>query len=467
MGPVQTLHEFALNLLNDPQSLAEYKADPQGVLNGAGLGELNPSDVQDIMPLVMDSAPLPAAPAVPAVPAVPGVPAAPSIPAVPGVPAAPSIPAVPGVPAAPSVPSADLGGAFDQANSAAEPVAHQVGDGLGGLAGALPNLSPVFEGVSNVADATGLNTVTHGALGAVSGVLDHVAEATHSVPVVGPIVDAAAIDTQNTVNAVGEHVFDGKLVGSAVDATTNHLGDALTWKAVVAESGKLPVVGGPVSGIVEDVRQGGSHLLGTVNEAIGSTPVGVHEDSLRADLTQATGDLTQAGDLSGTLDHATGAVPGLPAVPAVPGAGELPQVPGVGSLPQVPGVGSLPAVPGAGELPQVPGVGALPAAPSVPGVGELPHAPALPAAPNAGSLTHAIEGATAHAPAVNAAAHHVTNTVQDAVETGTQHATTGELPDASHAAPVLNEVQNHLHDVAGGLESHASNVHLDSLHLGH
>ncbi|WP_370934946.1 IniB N-terminal domain-containing protein [Amycolatopsis sp. cg13] len=441
MGPVQTLHEFALNLLNDPQSMADYKADPQGVLNGAGLSELNPSDVQDIMPLVMDSAPLPAAPAVPAVPAVPGVPAA------------PSIPAVPGVPAAPSVPSADLAGAFDKADAAAEPVAHQVGDGLGGLAGALPNLSPVFEGVSNVADATGLNTVTHGALGAVSGVLDHVADATHSVPVVGPIVDAAAIDTQNTVNAVGEHVFDGKLVGSAVDATTNHLGDALTWKAVVSESGKLPVVGGPVSGIVEDVRQGGSHLLGTVNEAIGSTPVGEHGD-LRADLTNATGDLTSAGDLSGTLDHAAGAVPGLPAVPA------LPAVPGAGELPQVPGVGSLP---------QVPGVGALPHAPSVPGVGELPHAPALPslpAAPNAGSLTHAIEGATAHAPAVNAAAQHVTSTVQDAVETGTQHATTGELPDAAHAAP-LNEVQNHLHDVAGGLESHASNVHLDSLHLGH
>ncbi|WP_116199218.1 IniB N-terminal domain-containing protein [Amycolatopsis circi] len=448
MGPVQTLHEFALNLLNDPQSMADYKADPQGVLNGAGLGELNPSDVQDIMPLVMDSAPLPAVPAVPAAP---------------GVPAAPSLPAVPGVPAAPSVPSADLAGAFDKADAAAEPVAHQVGDGLGGLAGALPNLSPVFEGVSNVADATGLNTVTHGTLGAVSGVLDHVAAATHPIPVVGPIVDAAAIDTQNTVNAVGEHVFDGKLVGSAVDATTNHLGDALTWKAVVAETGKLPGVGGPVSGIVEDVRQGGSHLLGTVNEAIGSTPVGVHGDSLRADLTHATGDLTSAGDLSGTLDHAAGslpAVPGLPALPAVPGAGELPQVPGVGALPQVPGVGALPQVPGVGELPQVP---------SVPGVGELPHAPELPqapAAPNAGSLTHAIEGATAHAPAVNAAAQHVTSTVQDAVETGAQHATTGELPDVSHAAP-LNEVQNHLHDVAGALESHASNVHLDSLHLGH
>ncbi|WP_406636949.1 IniB N-terminal domain-containing protein [Amycolatopsis sp. WGS_07] len=430
MGPVQTLHEFALNLLNDPQSLADYKADPQGVLNGAGLGELSPADVQDIMPLVMDSAPLPAAPAVPAVP---------------GVPAAPSIPAVPGVPAAPSVPSADLAGAFDQANAAAEPVAHQAGDGLGGLAGALPNLSPVFEGVSNVADATGLNTVTHGALGAVSGVLDHVAEATHSVPVVGPIVDAAAIDTQNTVNAVGEHVFDGKLVGSAVDATTNHLGDALTWKAVVSETGKLPVVGGPVSGVVEDVRQGGSHLLGTVNEAIGSTPVGEHD--VRADLTQATGDLTSAGDLSGTLDHAAAAVPALPAVPA-----------------GVPGVPAAPAVP---AVPAVPGVGSLPQAPSVPGVGELPHAPELPAAPNAGSLTHAIEGATAHAPAVNAAAQHVTNAVQDTVETGTQHATSGELPDAAHAAAPLNEVQTHLQDAAHGLEAHAGNLHLDNLHLGH
>ncbi|WP_245633589.1 IniB N-terminal domain-containing protein [Amycolatopsis jejuensis] len=594
---MQTLHEFALNLLNDPQSLADYKADPQAVLNGAGLGELSPADVQEIMPLVMDTAPLSSTSAAPAATA-----------------------------------AGDVSGVLDQAHAAAAPAAHQAGAAAGGVLADLPNLSPVFEAVSHVAEATGLNTLTHGALGGVSHVVDGVAGATSGIPLAGPLVDAGATDLQNTVGAVGDHVFDGKLVGAAVDATTNHLGDALLWKTAVSEVSALPGVGGPVGGLVENVRQHGSDLLGSVNDAIGSTPVGVHGSDLRADVSHATGDLTGAGDLNGTLDHALGSAPalpavpgvgggvpalpavpgvgggvpalpavpgvggGLPALPAVPGVGgvpalpavpgldglpalpavpgvdgvpalpgvgavpavpavpgvdglpalpavpavgavptggglpavpgldglpavpavpgvdglpavpgvdalpavpavdglpavpgldSVPAVPGVGGVPALPGVDGVPAVPGVGALPAVPavpGVGALPAAPAVPGVGALPAVPAVPAVgalpatpsvpsapsvPDAGSLTHTIEGATAHAPVANEATQHVLGATEDATGTATQHVTSGDLADTTHTAPVLNEVQSHAHDLAAGLESHAAGTPLDNLHIGH
>src|SRR5438067_3193006 len=57
MGPVQTLHEFTLNLLSEPQALEAFNADPQAVLNAAGLSDVTAADVHEIIPLVMDTAP--------------------------------------------------------------------------------------------------------------------------------------------------------------------------------------------------------------------------------------------------------------------------------------------------------------------------------------------------------------------------------------------------------------------------
>lgn len=56
--PAQTLHDFVLNLLSDPQSLEAFQSDPQGALSGAGLSDLNASDVHEIAPLVMDYMPM-------------------------------------------------------------------------------------------------------------------------------------------------------------------------------------------------------------------------------------------------------------------------------------------------------------------------------------------------------------------------------------------------------------------------
>lgn len=59
MSPVQTLHDFTLGLLRDPQALSVFQADPERVLGAAGLGDVTAADVHEVLPLVMDQAPAP------------------------------------------------------------------------------------------------------------------------------------------------------------------------------------------------------------------------------------------------------------------------------------------------------------------------------------------------------------------------------------------------------------------------
>jgi hypothetical protein len=53
-----TLHDFVLNLLTDPAARTAFEIDPQGVLVDAGLGDITEADVQEVIPLVMDYAPV-------------------------------------------------------------------------------------------------------------------------------------------------------------------------------------------------------------------------------------------------------------------------------------------------------------------------------------------------------------------------------------------------------------------------
>ncbi|MDX8054480.1 IniB N-terminal domain-containing protein [Lentzea sp. BCCO 10_0798] len=53
----QTLHDFTLNLLSDPDARSAFQLDPQGSLDAAGLGDVHPSDIQELLPLVLDFAP--------------------------------------------------------------------------------------------------------------------------------------------------------------------------------------------------------------------------------------------------------------------------------------------------------------------------------------------------------------------------------------------------------------------------
>ncbi|GLY48986.1 IniB N-terminal domain-containing protein [Lentzea sp. NBRC 102530] len=54
----QTLHDFTLGLLSDPDARSAFQLDPQGTLDAAGLGDVAPSDIQELLPLVLDFAPV-------------------------------------------------------------------------------------------------------------------------------------------------------------------------------------------------------------------------------------------------------------------------------------------------------------------------------------------------------------------------------------------------------------------------
>ena len=63
--PITTiLLEFLLNLLRDPEAAAEFRADPEAVLESAGLSEVTPDDVDACMPVVLDYAPVDYAPVI-------------------------------------------------------------------------------------------------------------------------------------------------------------------------------------------------------------------------------------------------------------------------------------------------------------------------------------------------------------------------------------------------------------------
>jgi hypothetical protein len=54
----QTLHDFVLNLLTNPDARSAFELDPEGTLQNAGLSDLTPADVQDVVPLVVDYVPV-------------------------------------------------------------------------------------------------------------------------------------------------------------------------------------------------------------------------------------------------------------------------------------------------------------------------------------------------------------------------------------------------------------------------
>lgn len=62
MDSPQTLHDFVLNLLNNPDARAAFQLDPQGALHDAGLSDIDAADVRDVIPLVLDYAPTNAVP---------------------------------------------------------------------------------------------------------------------------------------------------------------------------------------------------------------------------------------------------------------------------------------------------------------------------------------------------------------------------------------------------------------------
>jgi hypothetical protein len=58
MDSSPTLHDFVLNLLCDATARSAFELDPEGALQAAGLGDITAADVQEVIPLVVDYAPV-------------------------------------------------------------------------------------------------------------------------------------------------------------------------------------------------------------------------------------------------------------------------------------------------------------------------------------------------------------------------------------------------------------------------
>ncbi|GLY05098.1 MULTISPECIES: IniB N-terminal domain-containing protein [Actinoplanes] len=53
-----TLQDFVLNLIYDPAARSAFEIDPEATLQHAGLSDVTAADVQQVLPLVLDSAPV-------------------------------------------------------------------------------------------------------------------------------------------------------------------------------------------------------------------------------------------------------------------------------------------------------------------------------------------------------------------------------------------------------------------------
>jgi hypothetical protein len=62
--PIQTLHDFVLNLITDDSFGSAFLTDPATTLSAAGLGDVTGVDVQEVTSLVVDQVPAPVADAV-------------------------------------------------------------------------------------------------------------------------------------------------------------------------------------------------------------------------------------------------------------------------------------------------------------------------------------------------------------------------------------------------------------------
>ncbi|SDZ41701.1 hypothetical protein SAMN05444365_11461 [Micromonospora pattaloongensis] len=58
METTQTLHDFVFNLLTNADARSAFELDPEGALRAAGLSDITAADVQDVVPLVLDTVPV-------------------------------------------------------------------------------------------------------------------------------------------------------------------------------------------------------------------------------------------------------------------------------------------------------------------------------------------------------------------------------------------------------------------------
>lgn len=275
MSPVQTLHDFALNLLNDPTALAAFGTDPQQALSTAGLGDVSAADVHEVIPLVLDFVPVDSLGSVAGVGQLGELPAlgtdAPGIQGaidqltaltqglgLPGTGALPGVGELPGIGA---LPISDL-------------------PAIGDLGGNLPGVSavPSVNELSNTAaGVTALATDP-------SGALAYTADLAHGL-------DANALGQANAI-ASGETSAASNLVSGETAAVTDH-----------------------AQGTVGELAGAGTHVTDSAFGSVGHVGdfTGVLNNVGNLDVQHVAGGLThgvtgELGNVTNVAEHAAGGV---------------------------------------------------------------------------------------------------------------------------------------------------------------
>ncbi|WP_329051104.1 IniB N-terminal domain-containing protein [Amycolatopsis sp. NBC_01488] len=317
MDSVQTLHDFALNLLNDPTALAAFGTDPQGVLAAAGLGDVSAADVHEVIPLVLDFVPVDSLPAVGGLPAVGdlsavgtdatgiqgaidqltaltaglGLPAVPELPAVGdlGTGALPGVgdlglPAVPGVGALPGVndltttaagvtalagdfgTGGDLGSSLDAVQVTGNLVYSVTDVDHSAVVGAVEQAGHLGDAVVNNASYNAVTPVYEAAshVGDVSGDLNHTVSS-----VVGQVGDfsgilhgAGDLDVKHVTNEVS-HAAHG--LGDVTSVVTNATGVNVDHNAVGQVGELASGNASAVHDVVSDVSDVSHNALGNLH----------------------------------------------------------------------------------------------------------------------------------------------------------------------------------------------------------
>lgn len=288
MHSTQTLHDFVLNLLTNPQARAAFELDPEGMLHDAGLSDITAADVQDVVPLVVDYAPVQGITALAPVGEDLGL----------------------------SALNLDQAGVIGQLQGVAQQFtvgAHSTSADVNVAALGAITVDPAGLGVGASALGIGVGVTPQGVETDLSGVHD-VAE-TLDQGVVGPVGAEAtgAVDTTvGTADGVVNGATDGLLGGAAHGALGGTVDGVLgTADGVLGTAGGL--VGGTVngqlgatSGLVDSLNVGGLGVSGLQDASVPAVNLpqlhaGDDDSSLLGGVTQTAGETLQGTGVGGGL----------------------------------------------------------------------------------------------------------------------------------------------------------------------
>ncbi|MDG4810686.1 IniB N-terminal domain-containing protein [Micromonospora sp. WMMD1120] len=295
MDSHQTLHDFVLDLLTNPDARSAFDLDPEGALRGAGLTDITAADVQDVVPLVVDYAP--GAGVAPLASPVGQLGLDPLLTDTTDVvgqlqSVAQQI-SITSSPTGVDVKAGVLGAIAVDPSTAAAGVTVLPGIGLG--------VGP--QGLDT--DLTGVNDVAHTLDADVVQPVDAIAD-----PVVGDVTGTVGNPT-GVLDGVDSGLLGGDLTGGVLPGTTGHLGGVVDSLGVNDTLGGLGLghQGGVVGGVVPpldvpSVVGGVTHqvdgLLPGVTGTVGDVTGGV-TDGVLGDDSHATSDHGLLGGVTGGL----------------------------------------------------------------------------------------------------------------------------------------------------------------------